>query len=73
RLVVELRRRGVGADLAYGERGLKGAMRAASRSGAQVAVIAGERDLAAGSVQVKELATGEQREEAIEGLAGRLP
>ena len=59
-VVAELRRAGVGADLGYGARGLKGAMKAADRSGARYALIAGDRDLAEGLVQIKELATGEQ-------------
>ena len=46
-LVTELRRAGVAADLAYGGKGLKGAMKAADRSGARFALILGERDLAA--------------------------
>jgi histidyl-tRNA synthetase len=60
RLVADLRRSGVAADMAYGSRGLKGAMRAADRSGASHAVILGERDLEAGSAQLKDLASGEQ-------------
>lgn len=55
-----LRRAGVPTDLAYGDRGLKGAMKAADRSGARWAVVAGDRDLAAGSVQLKDLTNGEQ-------------
>ena len=39
-LVTELRRAGVRADLAYGGRGLKGAMKGADRSGAAFAVVA---------------------------------
>jgi histidyl-tRNA synthetase len=64
RLVVvagELRTAGVRVDLAYGGRGLKGAMKAADRSGARFALVVGERDLADGTAQLKELATGEQR------------
>ncbi|MBV9291820.1 MAG: hypothetical protein JO222_05160, partial [Frankiales bacterium] len=56
----KLRRDGVRADLAFGDRGLKGAMKGADRSGARIALVLGERDLAAGQVQVKTLATGEQ-------------
>ena len=59
-LVAELRRAGVAADMAYGGKGLKGAMKAADRSGAPYAVVLGERDIAAGVAQVKDLATGEQ-------------
>jgi histidyl-tRNA synthetase len=60
RLVTRLRRAGVATDIAYGERGLKGAMKGADRSGAQLALVLGERDLAEGVVQVKDLRTGEQ-------------
>lgn len=59
-LATELRRAGVATDLAFGGRGLKGAMRAADRSGARVAVIFGERDLVGGLAQLKDLASGEQ-------------
>ena len=56
----QLRAAGVRVDLAYGDRGLKGAMRAADRSGARIALVAGDRDIEAGTVGVKDLATGEQ-------------
>lgn len=59
-LAGQLRAAGVRVDLAYGDRGLKGAMRAADRSGARVALVAGDRDIDAGTVGVKDLATGEQ-------------
>jgi histidyl-tRNA synthetase len=58
--VGDLRRAGVRADLAYGSKGLKGAMRAADRSGALYAVVLGDRDLDAGVSQLKDLTTGEQ-------------
>ena len=60
-LVTALRRAGVAADIAYGGRGLKGAMKAADRSGAAYAVVVGDRDLADGVAQLKELSTGQQR------------
>jgi histidyl-tRNA synthetase len=56
----ELRRGGVRVDLAYGGKGLKGAMKAADRSGARFAVVLGERDLEAGVAQVKDLTSGDQ-------------
>ncbi|GLW67007.1 histidine--tRNA ligase [Actinomadura rubrobrunea] len=59
-LVAELRAAGVAADMAYGGKKLKGAMKDADRSGARYAVILGERDIAAGSVQLKDLASGDQ-------------
>lgn len=59
-LAAQLRGAGVRVDLAYGDRGLKGAMRAADRSGARVVLVAGQRDIEAGTVGVKNLSTGEQ-------------
>lgn len=59
-LGAELRAAGVRVDLAYGDRGLKGAMRAADRSGARLALVAGDRDLEAGAIGVKDLGSGEQ-------------
>jgi histidyl-tRNA synthetase len=59
-LAGQLRASGVRVDLAYGGRGLKGAMRAADRSGARIALVAGDRDIEAGTIGVKDLATGEQ-------------
>ncbi|WP_068184861.1 histidine--tRNA ligase [Mycobacterium sp. UM_CSW] len=59
-LAGQLRSAGVRVDLAYGDRGLKGAMRAADRSGARIALVLGERDIEAGTVGVKDLASGEQ-------------
>lgn len=59
-LTADLRREGVAADLAYGDRGMKGAMRAADRSGAGWAVVLGDRDLEAGVAQLKDLRSGEQ-------------
>jgi histidyl-tRNA synthetase len=58
----ELRSAGVRVDLAYGGRGVKSAMKAADKSGARVALVLGDRDLAEGVVQVKSLQTGEQRQ-----------
>ncbi|MFA5710068.1 histidine--tRNA ligase [Mycolicibacterium sp.] len=59
-LAAELRAAGVRVDVAYGDRGLKGAMRAADRSGARLALVAGDRDIEAGTVGVKDLGAGEQ-------------
>jgi histidyl-tRNA synthetase len=59
-LVAELRRAGIAADMAFGGKKLKGAMKDADRSGARYAVILGERDIADGVAQVKDLAEGEQ-------------
>ncbi|BBA96013.1 putative histidyl-tRNA synthetase [Actinacidiphila reveromycinica] len=68
-LVTELRRAGVAADFAFGGKGIKNAMKSADRSGARLAIVAGERDLAEGVVQVKDLASGEQGPVALAEVA----
>ncbi|MCW2694039.1 MAG: histidine--tRNA ligase [Mycobacterium sp.] len=64
RLAAQLRAADVAVDLAYGGRGLKGAMKAADRSGAAYALVVGDRDVAAGVGQLKALRSAEtdQRE-----------
>ena len=71
-LVAELRSAGIAADVAYGDRGLKGAMRGADRSGARFTVVLGDRDLDAGAAQCKDMASGEQVAMPLDRLAGDL-
>jgi histidyl-tRNA synthetase len=59
-LAAQLRVAGVRVDMAYGDRGLKGAMRAADRSGARIALVVGDRDIESETVGVKDLGTGDQ-------------
>jgi histidyl-tRNA synthetase len=46
--------------MAYGGRGLKGAMKGADRSGARLTVVLGDRDIEAGEAQLKTMTTGDQ-------------
>ena len=71
-LVAALRRAGISADLAYGDRGLKGAMKGADRSGASYAVLVGDRDIEAGVAQLKHLASGEQAAVALADVVTTL-
>ncbi|MFE7585432.1 histidine--tRNA ligase [Streptomyces gardneri] len=66
--ITELRREGIAADFSFGGKGLKGAMKDANRSGARLAVVAGERDLAEGVVQLKDMESGEQQAVAVDAL-----
>ncbi|OZD05903.1 histidine--tRNA ligase [Rhodococcus sp. 06-156-3C] len=68
----ELRGKGISVDLAYGNRGVKGAMKAADRSGAQFALVLGDKELADGNVVVKELSTGEQHDVALSEIVSHL-
>ena len=72
RLAAALRATGVRADLAYGDRGIKGALRAADRSGAQIALVAGDRDIDAGTVGVKDLSTGEQVDVPVNSIVAEV-
>ena len=71
-LAGQLRAAGVRVDLAYGDRGLKGALRAADRSGARLALVAGDRDIDAGTVGVKDLTTGEQVDVATDSVVAEV-
>ncbi|MGI5351128.1 histidine--tRNA ligase [Streptomyces sp. CA-250714] len=72
RLVTELRREGVAADLAYGGKGMKNAMKSANRSGARFAMLLGERDLAEGVAQLKDLDSGEQTAVALDRVVAEV-
>ncbi|MFD9485849.1 histidine--tRNA ligase [Streptomyces sp. NPDC059991] len=76
RVVTELRRTGVATDFSYGGKGLKGAMKNANRSGARLTIVAGERDLAEGLVQLKDMESGDQVAvpvaEVVEAVRARL-
>lgn len=56
----ELRRAGLGADRAYDGRSMKSQMKKAGGSGAPLAVIVGEQEVADGTVVVRDLRTSEQ-------------
>ncbi|MGW0702814.1 histidine--tRNA ligase [Streptomyces sp. NPDC002867] len=71
-VVTELRKAGVAADFSYGGKGLKGAMKNANRSGARYALVAGERDLSEGVVQLKDMESGEQQPVALDDVVARL-
>jgi len=71
-LAARLRAAGVRVDLSYGDRGIKGAMRAADRSGASIALVAGDRDIEAGTVGVKNLATGDQVDIRVDSVLSEV-
>ncbi|MFJ9029884.1 histidine--tRNA ligase [Streptomyces sp. NPDC102274] len=71
-VVTELRRAGIPADFSYAAKGLKGAMKNANRSGARYTIVAGERDLAEGVAQLKDMESGEQSAVALDDLVTEL-
>ncbi|MFC9840072.1 histidine--tRNA ligase [Rhodococcus sp. NPDC127530] len=68
----QLRAQGIRVDLAYGNRGVKGAMKAADRSGAALALVLGDRDIADGTVGIKNLATGDQESVSSADVVARV-
>jgi histidyl-tRNA synthetase len=70
--MTELRKLGIAADFAYGGKGLKAAMKAANRSGAKFALVLGERDLAEGVVQLKDMESGEQIAVGVNEIVAQL-
>jgi len=71
RILAELRRVGIAADMSF--RGnMKKRMSRASASGAVHALIIGDDELARGEAQLKHLGTGEQRPVLLQGLAEAL-
>jgi histidyl-tRNA synthetase len=75
-LVTSLRRAGVRADMAFGSRGLKGAMKAADRSGAAFAALIGAEERSNRTVRIKDLSSGDQQDiaasSAVEWLSTRV-
>jgi histidyl-tRNA synthetase len=71
-VLAALRRAGLRADMAYGDRGMKGAFKAADRSGAAVTIVVGEDELASGTAVVKTMATGEQHPVPLESLVAHV-
>ena len=70
-----LRRAGVATDLLTDGRSMRAQFKAADRSGARLAVVLGERELAAGVATVRDLESGEQRavprDDLVEAVRGR--
>jgi len=71
-LITALRRDGANADMAFGSRGLKGAMKAADRSGARFAVLIGAEERKTASVRIRDLESGEQLDVAANAAADWL-
>ena len=57
-LTNSLRNIGVSADMAYGDRALKGSMKSADKSGARFSVVIGEDEIASGIAKVKNMKSG---------------
>jgi len=57
-IAAELRRAGVRTEIAFGDRALKGAMKAADKSGSRYVIVLGESEIASGKVEIKRMSDG---------------
>ena len=59
KLLTQLRIAGISCDMAFGDRALKGAMKAADKSGAKYGVVIGDDEINSGMGQLKLMSSGE--------------
>ncbi len=59
RIAQDLRSSKISVELAFGDRSLKGAMKAADKSGARFAIVLGDSELEEGAVSLKRMSDGE--------------
>ena len=71
-LLQQIRAADLRADMAYGDRGLKGAMKAADKSGARFAVVIGDEEVSNSQVQIKNLGDSTQSQVAIGDMVAHL-
>jgi histidyl-tRNA synthetase len=71
-IAAELRNHGKTVEIAFGDRALKGAMKGADKSGATHVIVLGESELASGSVELKEMKSGQTSSVKIESLLEAL-
>jgi histidyl-tRNA synthetase len=68
----DLRQSGFKVEIAFGDRALKGAMKAADKSGSAFAIVLGETELSSGSVELKRMKDGELSSVKISELGKAL-
>jgi len=68
----DLRQSGLKVEIAFGDRALKGAMKAADKSGSAFAIVLGETELSSGSVELKRMRDGEVTSVKISELGKAL-
>ena len=71
-IAAELRNHGKTVEIAFGDRALKGAMKGADKSGATHVIVLGESELASGTVELKEMKSGQSSSVKIESLLEAL-
>jgi histidyl-tRNA synthetase len=72
KIAATLRAAGKVVELAFGERGLKGAMKAADKSGARHVLVLGEDEVNTGQAELKTMASGDVKSVRISDLVNAL-
>ena len=72
KIATQLRAQGKVVEIAFGERALKGAMKAADKSGAKYVVVLGEAEVTSGEVELKTMSTGDTKTVRISDLLKNL-
>ncbi len=68
----ELRNSGLRVEISFGDRALKGSMKAADKSGAAYVIVLGESEIASGAVELKEMSTGKTTSVTLTSLQKHL-
>jgi histidyl-tRNA synthetase len=71
-LAAQLRLAGIRTEIAFGDRALKGAMKAADRSGSRYVIVLGDSEVASGTVELKRMSDGLTSSVKIEELQKAL-
>ena len=71
-IINELRAAGISADMSYGDRGLKGAMKGADRSGSLYTLVLGENELDNGTVALKDMIAHDQQDIPLSDVVSAL-
>jgi histidyl-tRNA synthetase len=71
-IAAKLRTSGIRTEIAFGDRALKGAMKAADKSGSRYVVVLGDSEITSGSVELKRMSDGSVQSVKIEELQSAL-
>ena len=71
-IAAKLRTVGIRTEIAFGDRALKGAMKAADKSGSRYVVVLGDSEIASGSIELKRMSDGSVQSVKIEQLQSAL-
>ncbi|MSX14657.1 MAG: histidine--tRNA ligase, partial [Actinobacteria bacterium] len=67
-----LRASGLRVEISFGDRALKGSMKAADKSGAAYVIVLGESEITSGTVELKEMSTGKTSSVTLSSLQNHL-